>query len=147
MKKVSVIIPCYNVESYIDRCFNSLVNQTIGMEHLELIFINDESTDCTMEKLLQYEQQYPENIILINFETNQRQGTARNTGYSMPLHLMLDMWMRMTGLNLICLSEWYRQLKNMIVILWSADGILQRITQIEDYLTNLAKMAIWICLT
>lgn len=80
MKIVSVIIPCYNVEQYIDRCFESLVNQTIGLEQLELIFINDASTDHTIEKLLQYEQQYPENIIVINFETNQRQGTARNTG-------------------------------------------------------------------
>lgn len=80
MKKISVIIPCYNVEQYIDRCFESLVHQTIGMEHMELIFINDASTDHTIEKLLAYEQQYPESILVINFERNQRQGAARNVG-------------------------------------------------------------------
>ena len=80
MKKVSIIIPCYNVEQYIDRCFESLLNQTIGIEQLELIFVNDASADHTIDKLTQYEQQYPESIIVINFETNQRQGTARNIG-------------------------------------------------------------------
>ena len=80
MKKVSVIIPCYNVEQYIDRCFDSLKHQTIGIEQLELIFINDASTDGTLDKLLQYEQEYPDSLIVINFENNQRQGTARNIG-------------------------------------------------------------------
>ena len=52
---ISIIIPCYNVGKYIDRCVESLVNQTIGLEALELIFINDASTDDTYEKLLDWE--------------------------------------------------------------------------------------------
>lgn len=32
MKKISIIIPCYNVEKYIARCVESLVNQTIGID-------------------------------------------------------------------------------------------------------------------
>ncbi len=80
MKRVSVIIPCYNVELYIERCFESLVHQTIGIEQMELIFINDASTDSTLDKLLKFEQLYPESIIVINFDTNRRQGTARNVG-------------------------------------------------------------------
>lgn len=53
MKKVSVIIPCYNVESFLDRCWNSLAYQTIGLENMECIFVNDCSTDNgkTSEKL------------------------------------------------------------------------------------------------
>lgn len=77
-KLISVIIPCYNVEQYLDRCFNSLYNQTLGFDKIELIFVNDASTDHTLEKLTILEQQYPENIIVINFEENRRQGTARN---------------------------------------------------------------------
>ena len=77
-KKISVIIPCYNVEKYIDRCFESLKNQTLGLENMELIFVNDASADNTLSKLTEYEQQYPNDIIVINFEENQRQGTARN---------------------------------------------------------------------
>ena len=77
-KIISIIIPCYNVEQYIDRCFNSLKKQTIGIDNMELIFVNDASTDSTLDKLTAYEQEFPESIIVINFEENMRQGTARN---------------------------------------------------------------------
>ena len=77
-KKISIIIPCYNVESYLDRCFESLKHQTLGFEQMELIFVNDASTDGTLDKLTALESQYPENIIVINFTENRRQGTARN---------------------------------------------------------------------
>lgn len=79
-KYISVIVPCYNVSSYLDRCINSLINQTIGYEHLEMIFINDASTDNTLNLLLDYEKKYEENIVVINCEENGKQGTARNIG-------------------------------------------------------------------
>lgn len=78
-KKISIIIPCYNVETYLDRCFNSLKKQTLGFEKIELIFVNDASTDNTFDRLAALESQYPDNIIVINFSENRRQGTARNT--------------------------------------------------------------------
>ncbi|MBE5923095.1 MAG: glycosyltransferase [Lachnospiraceae bacterium] len=78
-KLISIILPCYNVEQYIDRCFSSLKNQTLGFENMELIFVNDASTDGTLKKLEELEKQYPDNIIVINFTENRRQGTARNT--------------------------------------------------------------------
>ena len=77
-KKISIILPCYNVEPYLDRCFNSLKNQTLGFENMELIFVNDASTDGTLDKLTALEAQYPDNIIVIHFAENRRQGTARN---------------------------------------------------------------------
>ncbi|HHV10457.1 MAG TPA: glycosyltransferase [Clostridiales bacterium] len=79
-KKVSIIIPCYMVEQYIDRCMNSLLNQTIGLEHLELILVNDASPDHTLDKLLHYEAKYPDSILVINSDTNLKQGGARNLG-------------------------------------------------------------------
>ncbi|MCH5266859.1 MAG: DUF2920 family protein [Lachnospiraceae bacterium] len=79
-KLISIIVPCYNVEKYIDRCVESLVNQTIGIEKLELIFVNDASTDSTLEHLAEWEEKYPESIIVINCEENHKQGAARNTG-------------------------------------------------------------------
>lgn len=79
-KKISIIIPCYQVEKYIDRCVNSLVNQTIGLKNLELIFVNDASSDNTLEKLNGYEKQYPNEIIVINCKENIKQGGARNLG-------------------------------------------------------------------
>lgn len=81
MKKVSVIIPCYNITKYIDHCMESLVSQTIGFEeNIEVVFVNDASTDSTLGKLLQYEMKYPENIVVVPLEQNVKQGMARNIG-------------------------------------------------------------------
>ena len=80
MKKISVIIPCYNAENYIEQCVNSLTHQTIGVDDLEIILVNDASTDGTFDKLCSLEQQYPDSIMVINCEQNGKQGTARNIG-------------------------------------------------------------------
>ena len=80
MKKVSVIIPCYNAEKFIDRCIESLVGQTIGMESLELLFVNDASQDGTLEKLKSWESNYPDSIVVIDCTENHRTGGARNIG-------------------------------------------------------------------
>lgn len=81
-KKISVIIPCYNATKYLPKCFLSLVQQTIGIETLELIFVNDASTDegATWEMLLEFERAYPESIAVIDLPENRRQGGARNEG-------------------------------------------------------------------
>ena len=80
--KISIIIPCYNVEKYLDRCLESVVGQTIGLEHLEIILINDASTDKTLDKMKIWEQRYSENILLVTYNENLRQGGARNIGLS-----------------------------------------------------------------
>lgn len=80
MSLISVIIPCYNVEEYIDRCMESVINQTIKIENLEIILINDASTDGTLDKLYEWEQRFPENIIVVTYKKNIRQGGARNIG-------------------------------------------------------------------
>lgn len=79
-KLVSIIIPCYNVEKYIQRCIDSLVSQTIGLDALEIILVDDCSTDSTWECLTAYERQYPDSIIIIHCDKNGRQGRARNIG-------------------------------------------------------------------
>lgn len=78
MKKVSVITPCYNSEKYLGECLESLERQTIGMESLELVLVNDASTDSTWEMILEFEAKYPESVIAINLPENRRQGGARN---------------------------------------------------------------------
>ena len=55
MTKISVIIPCYNVAKYVERCFESLKNQTIGLEQMELIFVDDASVDDTWDKIKEIE--------------------------------------------------------------------------------------------
>jgi len=80
MAEISIIIPCYNVENYIDRCLESIISQTVGLSMLEVIAVNDASTDHTLEKLYQWEKRFPETILVITYEENLRQGGARNIG-------------------------------------------------------------------
>ena len=80
MKEISIIVPCYNVEKYIDCCMESLVHQTLGLDRMELICVDDASQDSTLEHLRGWEQKYPENILVIECLENGRQGTARNIG-------------------------------------------------------------------
>ncbi|MCM1145649.1 MAG: DUF4422 domain-containing protein [Clostridium sp.] len=79
-KLISIIIPCYNVEAYIDRCFTSIAAQTIGLDKLEVILIDDCSTDHTWEKLTAIETSYPESVMIIHCDENGHQGRARNIG-------------------------------------------------------------------
>ena len=80
MPKVSFILPCYNVEKWLDRCINSIMRQTIGSDNLEIICVDDCSTDSTMKKLLAWEEKYPEQFIIVALTENRRQGNARNVG-------------------------------------------------------------------
>ncbi len=80
--KFSVIVPCYNVESRVGKCLDSLLNQSMGSENLEIILVDDSSTDGTVAVLQEYEKKYPDNIALILCEENGRQGRARNIGLS-----------------------------------------------------------------
>lgn len=80
MKKITVIIPCYNAVQWLPKCFVSLAEQTIGIEFLELIFVDDASNDQgqTWKMLQEFEKAYPESVIVIHLQENMRQGGARN---------------------------------------------------------------------
>ena len=77
MIKVSVVIPVYNVEKYLEKCLNSIINQTL--KEIEIICINDCSTDSSFHILKNY-QKLDNRIIIINNEINQKAGFSRNIG-------------------------------------------------------------------
>ena len=77
MKLISVIIPAYNCESFIKETLESVFNQSIGIENLEIILINDGSTDNTLSILREYEKQGQ--IKLID-TPNRGVSAARETG-------------------------------------------------------------------
>lgn len=78
--KFSVIIPIYNVENYLSEAIESVINQTIGFkDNIQLILINDGSTDNSEKICMQYKQKYPDNIIYVKQE-NGGVSSARNTG-------------------------------------------------------------------
>lgn len=67
MKKVSVIVPVYNVEQYLEKCLDSLVNQTLG-EDIEIVIINDGSTDKSKQIMESYQKNYPNLIKAFSVE-------------------------------------------------------------------------------
>lgn len=77
--KISVIIPVYNVENYIRECLDSVVNQTIGIENIEVIVVNDCTPDNSMDIVEEYAKKYY-SIKIVEHEINQGLGPARNTG-------------------------------------------------------------------
>lgn len=76
MAKVSVIIPCYNMEKYIERCLNSVQKQLL--EDIEIICVDDKSTDNTLAILKSRAEQDPR-IRIIAQEKNMGVAIARNT--------------------------------------------------------------------
>lgn len=74
--KVSVIVPIYNVEKYLSRCLDSLINQTL--KEIEIICVNDGSTDNSLEILKEYHLK-DSRIKIIN-KQNAGLSAARNSG-------------------------------------------------------------------
>jgi len=75
-EKITVIVPVYNVEHYLDKCLDSLINQTY--KNLEIIVINDGSTDNSGEICQEYAQK--DNRIVYIEKENGGQSEARNMG-------------------------------------------------------------------
>lgn len=77
LKKISVIVPIYNVEKYLNKSLDSLVNQTL--EDIEIILVNDGSTDNSQSIIDKYKSEYPDKIISLQ-KTNGGMSDARNYG-------------------------------------------------------------------
>lgn len=98
MPKVSVIIPVFNAECYIERCARSLFEQTLT--DIEFIFVNDYSQDNGIYKLKQILSEYPQRqpqVQIIDHKFNKGSAAARNTGLKMSIgkyiiHCDADDW-------------------------------------------------------
>ena len=73
---VSVVVPVYNVEKYLASCLDSILNQ--DYQNIEVICVNDGSTDCSLGVLQKYQRE-DERIVIVN-QSNQGLAAARNTG-------------------------------------------------------------------
>lgn len=77
--KISVIIPVYNAEKFLCRCLDSIINQSLN--EIEIIIVNDGSTDNSLGIVNEYRRQ--DNRIQIITQENQGTGMARNNGISL----------------------------------------------------------------
>ncbi len=78
--KCSVIVPVYNMaaDGKLEYCLDSLARQTL--KDMEVITVDDASTDNSLEILQRYEADYPEKFRVVHYEKNRRQGGAKNAG-------------------------------------------------------------------
>lgn len=79
MIRISLIIPFYGVEKYIQACLESVFCQNVPETEYEVICVNDCSLDKSEEIVLEYKKRHS-NLHLIRHEVNKRLGAARNTG-------------------------------------------------------------------
>lgn len=79
MPKISIIVPVYNTEKYLKKCLDSLINQTF--KDIEIVIINDGSTDNSEKIIKEYEQKYSDKIKSYKKE-NGGLSSARNYGIS-----------------------------------------------------------------
>jgi glycosyltransferase involved in cell wall biosynthesis len=76
-KKISILIPAYNVDQYVDACLDSCLNQDLPRNEYEIIVVNDGSTDDTLSHLKTYSSRY-DNICVMS-QQNKGLGITRNT--------------------------------------------------------------------
>lgn len=79
MKTLSIVIPTYNVEKYLERCLNTLVFDDTIQKDIELIIVNDGSKDGSLKIAREYEKKYKDSIIVIDKE-NGGHGSTINAG-------------------------------------------------------------------
>lgn len=77
--KISVIVPVYNVEKYLEETIESVIAQTLGFKNIQLILVNDGSPDNSEEICLKYKEKYPDNVVYIK-QKNGGVSSARNNG-------------------------------------------------------------------
>ena len=75
---ISIVIPVYNVEEYIDECIQSILKQNYPIEKIQIVLVDDGSLDNSFDKCKKYEKKYS-NINLL-FQKNKGVSTARNKG-------------------------------------------------------------------
>ena len=76
---VSIIIPIYNVEECLEECLESVTSQINSNQEVEVLLINDATTDNSMHIAKRYEEKY-DFVKIINLSINQGLSIARNTG-------------------------------------------------------------------
>ena len=151
--KISVIVPIFNVEAYIERCARSLFEQTL--DNIEYIFINDCTPDRSMEILNNILSQYPERenqVLIINHHINRGAAYAREVGIKAAkgeyiIHCDPDDWIDLDMYNLM-----YNKAKNegvdMVICDWyRSDGKnhtpeMQELDNCPDVLRKLINCSI-----
>lgn len=112
MKVLSLIVPTYNVEKYLERCLDSLVFDEKIQKDIEIIIVNDGSKDNSLKIAKEYEKKYPESIIVIDKE-NGGHGSTINAGLKIAKGKYFRVIDSDDWVNIIDFSKFVKDLKKM----------------------------------
>lgn len=154
---VSVIIPVYNAEKYIERCLNSVVAQTY--ENLEIILVDDGSPDNSGKICDEYTKKYPG--IRVIHQENYGVSTARNNGIDVAageyitfvdpddwleqdMYKTMMAYMRSHNLDIICIDTYQvKPNKTVFKPLFKTDRVMGRAEALAEILTDGIDNAVW----
>ena len=133
MPKISVIVPLYRVEKYIERCVRSLFEQTL--DDIEYIFINDCSPDNSVIILTKLLKEYPQRrstVQIINFTRNQGAAEARKVGISLAsgeyvIHCDSDDWVATTMYEKLYTSAKLYAVDMVICGMYESNGMSEKV--------------------
>lgn len=102
--KVSIIIPVYNAENTISKTIDSIIKQSIGLENLEIILIDDKSDDQSRQILLKYAKEFPNISPVFLKENSGSPAIPRNLGIEIAqgryiMFVDADDWLHPKGIN------------------------------------------------
>lgn len=117
---ITVIMPIFNMEEYLDDAIGSIISQDIGFEeHIQLVLINDGSVDRSEEICLSYQERYPNNIVY-KYKENGGVSSAFNYGFDFIQGELVnffgsdDMW---TSNSMRCVWDFYTKHKEEIDVI------------------------------
>lgn len=133
MDKVSVLVPIYDVEPYIERCARSLFEQTY--ENLEYIFVNDSSPDKSLEILKKIVNEYPnrkDSVVIIHNSINKGVSVSRNIAIDNATGEFLsfvdsDDWLEINAIELLMKEQKHTNADVVWgkMIIHSNDGVIE----------------------
>lgn len=161
MPKVSVIIPVYNVEQYIERCARSLFEQTL--DDIEYIFVNDCTPDKSMEVLARVLEDYPsrkDQVRIIDMPVNSGQAKVRKVGIEAAtgdyiIHCDSDDWVDVTiyekmwkkavteDLEMVICNKLFKEFANNQAILSTPPGIYSKPEYFRAMLSEYVFHYLW----
>ena len=138
--KVSIIVPVYNVEKYLSKCLDSLVNQSF--KNIEILIINDGSTDSSQSIINDYHKRYP-HLIKFYLKDNGGLSSARNYGIEHALGEYLLFVDSDDYLHLDAVKKLYNKayISNSDIICFNyiedREGVLKKVITFDNRIQNM----------
>lgn len=89
---LTIAVPVFNTASYLEETFSCIESQSLGIENMEVILINDGSTDTSAVACQEFQRKYAENVQYIEFSENHGVSHARNVALDMAHGAYITFW-------------------------------------------------------